>query len=129
LENTYYRQIHSGSIRAVAWSPAEPRILSTDEDGVYQVWDALSGQHVVTYSCGTNEFFPPAPVWSPDGGRIAALCADGTIRVWAAATGYTLQKHLGCATCVEEFAWSPNGRYIASGGDDDVVEVWRPAFA
>ena len=65
---------------AAAWSPNGKRIASGYDDGTVQVWDALTGAHVVTYRGHPNSINTVA--WSPDGKYIVSASKDATIRVW-----------------------------------------------
>ncbi|HEX6779970.1 MAG TPA: WD40 repeat domain-containing serine/threonine-protein kinase [Ktedonobacterales bacterium] len=40
---------HSGPVRSIAWSPDSKRVASAGSDGTVQIWDAFTGNDVVTY--------------------------------------------------------------------------------
>ena len=114
---------HKGVIQAVAWAPDGIRIASAAEDKTIQIWNALTGNHLLTYTA--HETIIKAITWSPDGKSIASAGQDGTIQIWDTLTGnhiFTFQKHSGAVYTV---AWSPDGEYLASGGTDNIVHIWR----
>jgi WD40 repeat protein len=115
---------HTDAVFAVAWSPDGKRIASGSKDGTIQVWNATTGQHLMTYansgSMGSTDFTKAGPspwnavTWSPDGKRIASG-TNGDLVVLDAATGKHLASygyHEGVGHAV---AWSPDGRYLAMG--------------
>jgi WD40 repeat protein/serine/threonine protein kinase len=65
---------------SVAWSPDSARLALATGEGSVRVWDAWTGQEVLTLS-GRGEAFV-AVAWSPDGRRLAAGTLEGTIHVW-----------------------------------------------
>ncbi len=106
----------------VAWSPDGQRIASGWADNTVKVWDALTGDHALTFRGHSKEVL--AVNWSPNGKRIASGSLDETVQVWDAATlGHVFvynHQHGYCTT----LAWSPDGKLIASG-DGTWVDVWE----
>ncbi len=110
---------HTDVIKSVSWSPDSKRVASGDIRGVVHVWDALTGNHVVTHDALTPGLSSIA--WSPAGNLIASgEDTDSQIEIWEAATGTAMQKHPGLALSV---AWSSDGSQLASGGAG--VDVWE----
>jgi hypothetical protein len=121
---------HLDAVQAVAWSPDGKRVASggggfDHHDTTVQVWDALTGGHVLIYRGhhGTIN----ALAWSPDGTRIASASADGTVQVWDASGGATLLSYQGHAGPVRSVSWSPDGTRLASGGQDTTIHIWEAA--
>src|SRR5579864_1084699 len=81
---------HSGVVYAVVWH--DRRIVSGSEDKTAQVWNADTGDHLVTYR-HTNQV--SAVSWSPDGSRIVSASLDGTAQVWDALTGSRILTYRG----------------------------------
>jgi WD domain, G-beta repeat/WD40-like Beta Propeller Repeat len=67
----------------LAWSPHGSSIASGGNGGPVEVWDATSGQTLVTYQGNYGQTFSVA--WSPDDKRIASGGNDRTVQVWQAA--------------------------------------------
>lgn len=111
---------HSKGITAVTWSPNGQRIVSASEDDTIQVWDALSGTHVVVYT--EHKATVNAVTWSPNGKYIASASMDG-IQVWNSATGKRLPGYSQSAKPPYfSIVWSPDGKQIAAGSQ--AVEIW-----
>ena len=72
----------------VSWSPDGSRLLSAGYDGTLRVWDAASGECLLTLR--GHEDWVRSCAWSPDGGRLLSGGGDGTLRVWDAASGECL---------------------------------------
>ena len=119
----YIYQRHKGEVKAVAWSPDGTRIASGSADQTVQIWDANTGNLVVTYSGHSAEV--KAVAWSPgDGKHMASGSLDTTVQVWDAFTGSTLLTYRGHSQVVRSVAWSPDGTRIASASEDKTVQVW-----
>jgi WD40 repeat protein len=56
------------------------RLATTSNDGTVKVWDATSGQELLTLSGHTSPIIGVA--FSPDGTRLATASNDGTAKVW-----------------------------------------------
>jgi WD40 repeat protein len=67
------------------WSPDGARLLTTSWDGTARVWDAATGDLLLTLTGHTRAVSGGG--WSPDGARLLTTSWDGTARVWDAATG------------------------------------------
>lgn len=130
--------VHASWVVAVAWEPDGTRIASTGGDGTVRVWEAATGESLLTYRGHTrllNKINLQATVytvvWSPEGLRIASAGDGANVYVWNAATGQTLtlyQDHSGLLPNVYAVAWSPDGKRIASAcssfGLDKTVHIW-----
>lgn len=125
------------NVQNAAWSPDSTRIASAGSDGTVQIWDALTGHGLVTYTGHVNQGAAgvEALAWSPDGKRLVSSGSD--IQVWNAATGklifvYTGQHSSKGSPYLHPLAWSPNGKLIASGERQPRdaggnIQVWEAA--
>ena len=112
---------HTSMVFGVDWSPDGKRIASASLDGTVQVWDAMTGKHVLIYRGHNGPVFSVR--WSPNGQYIASAGYDHTVQIWDAATGKTLLVYRGHTALVSTASWSPDGQLIASGGDDGTVQI------
>ena len=94
----------------VTFSPDGKRFATTSQDKTAKVWDAKTGQLLLTLIGHTDQV--AGIVYSPDGKRIATTSDDHTAKVWDATTGQlllTLTGHtdaIGAARSARmEHAW------------------------
>ena len=71
---------HTRTVLSVVFSPDGQRLASVDGYETVKVWDAATGQEVLTLKGHTSVAF------SPDGQRLAAAGVDRTVTVWEATT-------------------------------------------
>ena len=114
---------HSARVWSVAISPDGKRIVSGSDDRTVKLWDAGTGQELLTLT-GAGR----AVTFSPDGKRIVTGSDDRTVKLWDASTGQVLLTLKGHRVMVASVAVSPDGTRIVSGGGDLVelgeVRVW-----
>jgi WD40 repeat protein/nucleoside phosphorylase len=132
---------HASWVLAVAWEPTGTRIASAGADGTVRIWEAETGESLLTYRGHThllNTINIHASIstiaWSPDGGRMASAGSGTKVHIWDAATGQILtlyQGHSGLLPDVWTAAWSPDGKQVASVcssiGIDKTIHIWDAA--
>src|SRR5205823_3171455 len=120
---------------SVAFSPDGKRLASGSYDNTVKIWDAASGQEILTLKGNTIEVVGPEEplsngilslAFSPDGKRLASGSPNQNVKVCDAVTGQetlTLKGHTGHVFSV---AFSPGGKRLASASasQDNTVKVW-----
>ena len=112
-------------IRSLAFSPDGKRLAGASGDSTVRVWDAATGQELLTLKGHTGDLFSVA--FSPDGKRLASAGRDKTAKVWDGATGrllFTLQGH---TDVVIRVCFTPDGKRLATGSPDKTIKVWDVA--
>lgn len=91
-------------------------------EGPARIWDAATGEALVTLLPDDFPHGTSAVAWSPDGTRIVTFSVDKIGRMWDAETGERLQSVAGVyrASVAE---WSPSGDRILFGGTSN-IHVW-----
>jgi WD40 repeat protein len=94
-------------------------------NGGVRIWDAATGQRVLTYTGHDQSADLQALGWSPNGKYIASGGSDQLIQVWDARTGDQLLAYQGHHDEVTTLAWSPDSTRIASGDFSGPIQVWQ----
>ncbi len=113
---------HTAPVSSAAISADGQRIISGGDDNTVKVWDARSGQDVLTLWGHKGQVHGVAI--SGDGRRIASASQDRTVVVWDAHTGQEILTFRGHAGEVASVAFSTDGQRIVSGSGDSTVKVW-----
>ena len=108
---------------AAAWSPDDKCLAAAGEDGKIRVWDAATGQEVLTFSAGAPSW---RVVWSPDGKRLASGQGH-TVKVWDLAAERAIFTFGGFSKNTVCVAWSPKGERLVAGDWNGVIKVWDTA--
>jgi WD40 repeat protein len=98
-----------------------------------QIWDAVDGNHIYTYSGHTKAV--QAVAWSPDGARIAFATRKG-VQILDATDGSHIYAYGGHKEQndyrsfddddnVYTLAWSPDSTRIVSGARNGTAIIWQ----
>ncbi len=115
--------LHSDTVRNVAWSPDGRLIATASRDGTARVWAAESRQCTQTLR-GHGDMVEMV-AWSPDSTKVVTASRDRTARVWEAATGQVLAELPAGGDVCRAVAWSGDGTLIATGCRDRVIRLWN----
>ena len=123
---------HTATVRALAWAPQQPRLVSAGEDGTVRLWEPVEsgggfGDGWRQTVLATLDAGLWAVAFSPDGDRVAAACGDGMSLVWDCVTGRERVRCVGHRGVVYGIAFSPDGRQLVTGGRDGTVRIWDAA--
>jgi RNA polymerase sigma factor (sigma-70 family) len=111
-----------GGVGSMAYSPDGKRLASPNGDNTANVWDALTGQELLSLKGHTGRVLSVA--YSPDGKRLASAASDKIVKVWDAQTGKELRTLKGDSGEVYSLVYSPDGKHLASTSEDKTVTVW-----
>ena len=88
---------HEDWIRSVAFSKDGTKILSGSDDNTAKLWDALSGEVLMTFSGHAD--WVKSVAFSPDENTVLTGSDDGTARLWDIHTGEELVVSWSSALC------------------------------
>lgn len=108
----------------VAFSPDGTQLATGGPDSSTIVWDAATGQAMLTFSGHSRDIYGVSVQFSPDGRRLVTASADGTAAVWDAADGTELVRLRGHIANIFDAQFSPAGSRIATTSADGTVRLW-----
>ncbi|KAF9517923.1 hypothetical protein BS47DRAFT_418069 [Hydnum rufescens UP504] len=114
---------HSGSVRAIAFSPDGSCLASGSDDHTVRLWDPVSGVSIATLK-GHSDLVRTV-AFSPDGSRLATGSEDHTLHLWDPRSCTSIAKLEGHSDWVVTTAFSPDGRLLASGSYDHTLRLWN----
>ena len=125
---------HSGSVPDVTFNPDGTRLASINDDGTAMLWDALSGEQLITMvnkDSYPSTGVPRSVAFSPDGKTLVTSDATQVI-LWEATSGerlFTLAgQSIGTTTGYNlgagQISFSPDGERLAVANMDGASKVW-----
>lgn len=112
-----------GSILSVAFSPDGQQLAIVDSNGGLRLWDAQSGQSLMTLR--VHDVWTWSVAFSPDGKTLATASDDRTAKLWDVATGDCLRTLRGHTHAVLAVTYNPTGDWLATGSDDLTIRLWN----
>lgn len=110
---------HRGRVWALDWHPDSRRCVTGGADGFVHVWDALTGEKLTSFDCGTPVL---AVRWSPDGQRVAT--AEGKMANIRSVDLATILHQFQARREVEAICWNRDGTQLATASRDHGVRLW-----
>jgi len=107
---------------SISFSPDGKRIASGDSDGSLRIWEALTGQEIMTIKA--HEMPIHCIAFSPDGGCIVSASGDCTSKIWDAMKGTEVTTLCGHEDRVISVKFSPDGKRVITGSNDRAAKLW-----
>ena len=108
-------------LQRVRFSPDGRRLASASSDHKVKVWDASTGEKLLTLEGHPN--FVLDVSFSSDGRRLASASQDHTVKVWDVQTGQELWGLTGHSDKLAAVAFSPDGERLASTAGDATIKA------
>jgi WD40 repeat protein len=102
------------------FSPDGAYVLTADQEGTAQVWEAGSGEELFALRGHTDRVW--SAEFSPGGDRVLTGSEDATARVWSVNTGQELRGHFASVNAV---GFSPDGELLVTAGSDGFAHLRR----
>lgn len=123
---TRLRELHVGSIGAIAWSADGRSIGTGGNDRRVALIAADSGD--LLWTAEAHQGAVSAVCFSPDSGRLFSGGQDRRIRAFSVADGADVLPAVGNLAPVSAVAWAAAAEVVASASIDGEVFVWDPAI-
>jgi len=113
---------HTDVVVHLELNAAGTRYVTASGDGTARVWDATSGDLLLTLAGHTGRVWHAAI--SPDGQRIATAGADGSVIIWSADDGEQLFVLDHQPEAILSLAFSSDGKFLAASDAGGGVRVY-----
>ena len=114
---------HRCIANTVAWNVDGSRLVSSGEDGLAFVWDAVSGEVLASPENASSGRPRRGATWDPSGQLVADYTVSSpNVNIWDGTTG-AIVSILEADFDVGALAWSPDGTQLAYGGENGTVEI------
>lgn len=120
LEQAYLP--HGAPLVGATWNANETRLLAWSADGTARVWDAGSGEALLTLA---HDGPVTGAAWNADETRLLTWSDDGTVRVWDATSSAALLT-LAHERAVAGAVWNADGTRLLSWSGNE-ARVWDAA--
>lgn len=121
---------HTASIRSLALSQDDRRLLSASSDTTVRVWDTVSSERAhdfIGHEFNGLDGGDTVGIYNADDSMILSGSQDGNIRLWDVESGLTIQVFQGHEGAVNALAFSADETTILSASDDGTVILWDVA--
>jgi WD40 repeat protein/transcriptional regulator with XRE-family HTH domain len=112
----------AGAVLGLTFSPDGKRLATGDSEGMSAIWDAATGQKVLSLFGHTRAVF--AVAFTPNGLQLATASGDGTVKIWDTRSGEELLTLFGQTGRIFGMAISPDGARLATAGQDGISRVY-----
>jgi WD40 repeat protein/transcriptional regulator with XRE-family HTH domain len=116
---------HGAKVWEVAYSPDGKRIATTGGDKTAKIWDANTGELLMTLTGHADEV--TAISFSPDGRRVATSSDDQTVKIWDSNNGQLLSTLAGHNDRVNGIEFSSDGTRLITASNDKTAIIWEIA--
>lgn len=114
---------NAGGTKSMSWAPDSARIATGEGDGLVIVWNARTGEKVLTFH-GEEDYQIEDVIWSPDAKRIAAMTGAHEFTVFDPESGeveWTVvdPEVYGLA------GWSEDGESVKTWNGEEYFSLWN----
>ncbi|HID53677.1 MAG TPA: hypothetical protein EYP41_16790 [Anaerolineae bacterium] len=112
---------HTGSINDIAYSPDGRRIATVSSDTDVKIWDAATGQEIITLESGHARPVN-ALAFSPNG-KLLATGGDDFVILWNAESGERITV-FNRGVPIQDITFSADSIFIAVASEDKDMQIW-----